>query len=90
MWLMWRFPTKTCGSHEAHVWLMYMMRKWLKKAMFQRICPKDQLSAARSLWQTQFKILSKHHLSAARSLWQTQSKILSKHHLSAARSLWQT
>ena len=51
---------------------------------------KHHLSAVRSLWQTQSKILSKHHLSAARSLWQTQSKILSKHHLSAARSLWQT
>ena len=44
------------------------------------------LSATRSLWQTQSKILSKHHLSAARSLWQTQSKILSKHYLSTPMS----
>ena len=33
---MYCFPTKTCGSHEAHVWLMYMMRKCLEKSLFQK------------------------------------------------------
>ena len=62
----------------------------LSSRLAPKILSKHHLSATRSLWQTQPKVLSKHrHLSAARSLWQTQSKILPKHHLSAARSLWQ-